>query len=129
MNRTTALATAAAASAAVVLAGCSSPSDVVSQNISKEAENFGIARKITYVNGITDKYVFAIEGRCNIQPDVGEAQLEVTCRTPQGDLKHFLGLSDNMTYFVEQVDPAVVSQDQYKVYWNPSVLVPDIDAK
>ncbi|AHK12003.1 hypothetical protein Hosp_049 [Mycobacterium phage Hosp] len=120
---------AAAGLAALTLASCSSPSDVVSENISKEAENFGIARKINYVNGVTDKLTMTIEGRCNIDVDEAESQLEVTCRTPMGDLKHFLHLSDNMTYFVEQVDPARVSQDQYKVYWNPSVLIPDIDAK
>lgn len=114
---------------ALALAGCSSPSDVVSENISKEAENFGIARKVTYINGITDKFVFVVEGRCNIDVDEAESQLEVTCRTPIGDIKHFMGLSDNMTYFVEQLDPAHVSQDQYKVYWNPSVLIPDVDAK
>lgn len=114
---------------ALVLSGCSSPSDVVSDNISKEAENFGIARKINYINGITDKLTMTIEGRCNIDVDEVESQLEVTCRTPIGDVKHFLHLSDNMTYFVEQLDPVRVSQDHYKVYWNPSVLVPDIDAK
>ena len=120
---------AAAGLAALTLASCSSPSDVVSENISKEAENFGIARKVTYINGITDKFVFVVEGRCNIDVDEAESQLEVTCRTPLGDLKHFMGLSDNMTYFVEQLDPARVSQEQYKVYWNPSVLIPDVDAK
>lgn len=118
-----------AGAAALVLAGCSSPSDIVSENISKEAENFGIARKINYINGITDKLTMSIEGRCNIDVDETESQLEVTCRTPQGDFKHFLHLSDNMFYFVEQLDAAKVSQDQYKVYWNPSVIIPDIDAK
>jgi outer membrane protein assembly factor BamE (lipoprotein component of BamABCDE complex) len=114
----------------VALAGCSSPSDVVSENISKEAENFGIARRVIFINGITDSKFLVIEGRCNIEVDGdGGGQLEVTCRTPQGDKKHFLGLSDNVTYFVEQLNPSVVSQDHYKVYFNPSVIIPDVDAK
>lgn len=128
MKKIAAIAAAIGLSAAV-LAGCSSPSDVVSDNISKEAENFGIARRVIYQNGITDKYAFVIEGRCNIDVDEAESQLEVTCRTPQGDKKHFLHLSDNMTYFVEQVNPVNVSQDHYKVYFNPSVIIPDVDAK
>lgn len=125
MTRTTrTIAAALAATAAVGLAACSSPADMVSENISKEAENFGIARKVVLINGITDKYISVIEGRCNIAD--GEGQLEVTCRTPQGDLKHFLRLSDNVTYFVEQLDPARVSQDQYRVYFNPSTMIPDV---
>lgn len=111
------------------LAGCSSNADVVSENISKAADNFEIARRIVFVNGITDNYLLSIEGRCNISVDQGERQLEVTCRTPQGDKKHFLGLSDNVTYFVEQMNPVTVSQDHYKVYFKPSTIIPDIDAK
>lgn len=117
----------AVAAAAAGLVGCSSDADVVSENISKEAENFGIARRVIFLNGITNEYILVIEGRCNI--DDQERQLEVTCRTPQGDKKHFLGLSDNVTYFVEQLDPVRVSQDHYKVFFKPSVIIPDVDAK
>lgn len=113
----------------VFAVGCSSPADVVSENISKEAENFGVARRIIYLNGITDKIPFVIEGRCNIDVDEAESQLEVTCRTSDGDKKHFLHLSDNMTYFVEQVSPVRVNQEHYRVFFNPSVIVPDVDAK
>jgi len=114
---------------ALSLVGCSSNADVVSDNISAAAENFEIARRVIYFNGITDKIMFVIEGRCNIEVDEAESQLEVTCRTPEGDKKHFLGLSDNTTYFVEQVNPVRVSQDYYKVYFNPSTIIPDVDVK
>lgn len=111
-----------------ILAGCSSNAEVVSENISRAAEDFQIARRVIFLNGITDKYILVIEGRCNIV-DEGGVQLEVTCRTPEGDKKHFLGLSDNVTYFVEQMNPTQVSQDHYKVFFKPSVILPDVDAK
>jgi hypothetical protein len=42
-------------------------------------------------------------------------------------LKHFLGLSDNVTYFVEQIEGRPVSEQRYRVVFKPSVIVPDID--
>lgn len=121
---------AAAAIATIALAGCSSNADVVSENISKAADNFEVARRIVFIDTVTNEYMLSIEGRCNIAVDGdGGGQLEVTCRTPEGDKKHFLGLNHTATYFVEQVSPISVSQDHYKVYFKPSVIVPDIDAK
>jgi hypothetical protein len=121
------VACAALAFTALGLAGCSSDADVVSENISRAAEDFQIARRVVFVNGITNDYLLSIEGRCNI--DQEERQLEVTCRTPDGDKKHFLGLSDNVTYFVEQMNPVNVSEDHYKVYFKPSTIIPDVDAR
>lgn len=120
-----------AASAAVLacgaaLTGCSSDADVVSDNISKASEQFKIERRVVFYNGITDKYMLVIEGRCSIEP--GESKLEVTCKTAGGEYKkHYLGLSDNVTYFVEQLEEANVSPDHYKVIFKPEVIVPDVD--
>ena len=64
-------------------------------------------RRVVFVNGITDKYLLSIEGLCSITKDKYDAQLEVTCKTGDGEYKkHYLGISDNVTYFVEQMDPA-----------------------
>lgn len=116
--------------AVLTLAGCSSNADVVSDNISKAADNFEVARRIVFIDTVTNEYMLTIEGRCNINVDGdGGGQLEVTCRTPAGDKKHFLGLNHTATYFVEQVSPISVDQNHYKVYFKPSVIIPDIDAK
>jgi hypothetical protein len=112
-----------------LLAGCSSDADVVSENISRAAEDFQIARRIVFVNGITNDYLLSIEGQCNITHEQEQRQLEVTCRTTDGDKKHFLGLSDNVTYFVEQMNPVNVSEDHYKVYFKPATIIPDVDAR
>lgn len=118
----------AAAGLALSLAACSSDSDVASHNLSKDADNFKIDRRIVFYNGITDKYMLTVEGRCSIAD--AEGQLEVTCKTGKDEYKkHFLGLSDNVTYFAEQMDGKNVSVDHYKVIWKPSTVVPDVEAR
>lgn len=112
---------------AVLLAGCTSDADVVSENISKDSDQFKIDRRIIFFNGITDKYLMTIEGKCSINTDDAK-KLTVTCKT--GDdayKKHYLGLSDNVTYFVEQLEGANVSRYHYKVIFKPEVIVPDIE--
>lgn len=109
------------------LASCTD-AEVVSKNLSTEADMFRIDRRIVFYNGITDTYMLTIEGKSSIEDQVN--QLEVTCRTGKDEYKkHFLGLSDNVTYFAEQIDGAPVSEFRYKVVFKPAVIVPDIELK
>lgn len=110
----------------VALSGCSSDAAVVSQNLSRAADQFEITRRVVFLNGITDTYFLEIIGRCSIE-DEGN-QLEVTCEVEEGAYrKHFLGLSDNVTYFVEQLNPANVSAHHYRVIFKPQEIIPDVD--
>jgi hypothetical protein len=110
------------------LSACSDDADVVSENLSKDADNFKIDRRVVFFNGITDKYLLSIEGACSIS-DEGN-QLEVTCKTGDHEYKkHFLGLSDNVSYFVEQIDGAYADPNHYKVTFKPEEIVPDIDLR
>jgi hypothetical protein len=119
----------AAIAAALSLSACSD-ADTASHNLSQDSDNFKVARKIVFVNGITDKYLLSIEGFCSILVDRDDHQLEVTCKTgPDQYKKHFLGLSDNVTYFVEQVDSTNVSPDHYKVVLKPENVVPGFEAR
>lgn len=116
---------ATAALALVAVAACSPAADVASRNLSQAADNFEINRRIVFVNGITDSYLLSVEGLCSISDDGN--QLEVTCKVgPSSFKKHFLGLSDNVTYFAEQLEPAEASIYHYRVVFNPSVIIPDI---
>ena len=109
-----------------LLAGCDTDARVASRNLSKAAEMFEIERRIVFYNGITDGYILTIEGRCSISPNA--PKLSVTCRTGEAAYKkHYLGLSDNVTYFVEQLGTADVSVYRYKVIFKPSTIIPDID--
>lgn len=117
---------------ALALVGCTDDdADVASKNISKEADNFQIQRRIVFINTRTDKWIYQIEGLCSLD-DQG-TQLEVTCKVvdrPGDDsdefVKHFLGLQgDEITYLAEQMKGVTVSVDHYKVTINPSTAVPD----
>lgn len=106
--------------------GCDTDADVASRNLSTDADQFKINRRIVFVNGITDKYLMVIEGKCSIAPQ--DKKLDVTCKVGDDQYKkHFLGLSDNVTYFVEQVDGANVSPTHYKVIFKPEALLPDFE--
>lgn len=114
--------------AAVFIIGCND-ADIASHNLSKAADNFEINRRIVFYNGITDSYILVIEGLCSVYDD-GLGQLEVTCKVGEGQFKkHFLGLSDNVTYFSEQLESMDVSAYHYRVIFKPRTIVPDIDIR
>lgn len=116
---------------ALVSAACTdSKADVASANLSKAAEQFEIERRIVFFNGITDKYLLTVEGRCSVESSDSAlgGSLEVTCKVgPNQYKKHFLGLSDNVSYFVEQIESANVSEYHYRVIFRPETIVPDIE--
>jgi hypothetical protein len=117
---------AAVAVGALTLTGCSTQATTVSDGLSKDADSFKIERRITFINGITDKYILVIEGKCS-QNNVG-SQLEVVCKTGDGEYKkHFLGLSDNVTYMSEQIEGAEADPYHYKVIFKPEEIIPNID--
>jgi len=107
-----------------VLSACQ-PADVASYNLSVDADNFRIMRRIIFYNGITGDYIQVIEGRCSLGDADPAGELSVTCKV--GDdlyVKHFLGLSDNVTYFVEQLSPKEVSTYHYTVIFRPQTVLP-----
>ncbi len=113
--------------AAAILSGCEDDAKVASRNLSKAADNFEIPRRVVFMNGITDKYMLEITGLCSLDRGESAKSITVTCKTDKGFIKHILGLSDNVTYFVEQMKDAKVSVDMYRVTFKPSVIIPDID--
>jgi hypothetical protein len=111
----------------ITIVGCSTEADTVSENLSKSADSFQVQRKIVFVNGITDKYLLTIEGLCSLNTD-SEKKLTVTCKVGKNQYKkHYLGLSDNVTYFVEQTDAKYEDAYHYKVLFRPEEIIPDID--
>lgn len=131
---------AVAITAAIVATGlvaCSSDSDVASENISKDAENFKILRRIVFYNGITGQYILVVEGYCSVDPS-SVGQLAVTCKTAvKGQdgakddeyKKHYLGSGDNVTWFAEQITGANVSSKHYKVIFKPESVIPDPEVR
>jgi hypothetical protein len=109
------------------VAACSDDAQVASYNLSKAANMFEIDRRVVFYNGITSEYILVIEGRCSIDGGHG-TQLSVTCKTgADAYKKHFLGLSDNVTFFAEQLESKNVSVYHYRVIFKPQSIIPDID--
>ncbi len=110
-----------------LLVGCTD-ADIASQNLSKAADMFEINRRVVFYNGITGEYMLTVEGLCSLGNADSSGQLSITCKTgPNAFKKHFLGLSDNVTYFVEQLQPQNVSTYHYRVVFKPQTIIPDID--
>lgn len=111
-----------------LIIGCNAPADVASHNLSKMADEFKIDRRIVFYNGITGQYMLEIQGRCSLGNYDSSGEVTVTCKTGENEFKkHFLGLSDNVTYFAEQLASVDASIYRYKVIFNPATIVPDVD--
>ena len=112
----------------MLCAGCASDADIASKNLSKSADMFEVQRRVVFYNGITGDYILVIEGRCSLGNFDAYGELSVTCKTGEAAYKkHFLGLSDNVTYFAEQLEPGRVDVYHYRVIFRPESIIPDID--
>jgi hypothetical protein len=112
---------------AAALTGCTSSADTVSYNISRDAQEFRVFRKIIFINSITDTYIAEFEGFCSIEDQVN--QVEVTCRVGENEyFKHFQGLSDNVTYTAAlQLEPGEVDRYHSKIILRPQTVVPNVE--
>ena len=114
---------------ALCLAGCETEAQRVSYNISQEADNFNTIRQITVINCIQGDVLFQMTGKMSITADTNDHQLEVIVEDDNGKYKkHFIGLSDNVTYVVEDITDGDVSKYHYTLNFNPKMWVP-VDIK
>lgn len=108
----------------VLMSGCTE-ADRVSQNLSQEADNFNVVRQLTVMNCIQGDVLFQMTGKMSITADPTDNQLEVIVEHEDGSFqKHFIGLSDNVTYVVEQKNYKNVDKYQYTLNYNPKMWVP-----
>ena len=112
------------ATIALLLTGCNE-ADRVSQNLSKQADNFNDIRQITVINCLQGDVLFQMTGKMSIKADTSDNQLEVVVEDENGEYKkHFIGLSDNVTYVVEDITSADVSKYRYTLNFNPNMWIP-----
>lgn len=108
----------------VALSGCSEASRV-SYNLSEQADNFNDIRQVTVINCITGDTLFQMTGKMSITADTADNQLEVIMEDEKGEYKkHFIGLSDNVTYVVEDVTAGDVEKYKYTLNFNPKMWIP-----
>lgn len=105
--------------------GCQTEADKVSQNLSLEADNFNVVRELTVINCIQGDVLFQMTGKFSITADNTDHQLEVIVEDEDGNYqKHFIGLSDNVTYVVEQKKAQDVDKYHYTLNFNPKMWIP-----
>jgi uncharacterized lipoprotein NlpE involved in copper resistance len=105
--------------------GCETQAQRVSYNLSQEADNFNVIRQLTVINCIQGDTIFQMTGKMSIKADTADKQLEVTVENSDGSYqKHFIGLSDNVTYVVEQKNYKNVDKYQYSLNYNPKMWIP-----
>jgi len=109
----------------VGLVSCTRDANIASYNLNKEADQFRVMRRIVFYNSITDTYMFELIANCSIKKDNIDNQLEVMVKTGPGTFKkHYLGLSDNVTYMVEQIEYSEVSKYRYELIFKPKSILP-----
>lgn len=110
-----------------LLTGCvdQRQADDVSYNLSLEADNFDDVRQITVINCLQGDVLFQMTGKMSIEADMSDNQLEIIVEDENGEYKkHFIGLSDNVTYVVEDITSGDVSKYKYTLNFNPKMWVP-----
>lgn len=106
-----------------MLVGCSE-ADKVSNNLSLEADNFNVARQITVVNCRTDTVIFQMRGNFSINVD-SDGDLNVIGENDNGRYyKHFVRLSRDISYVVEDLGTTKVNKYKYEINFNPNMIIP-----
>lgn len=104
--------------------GCNE-AEKVRENLAQESDNFNVARVVTVINGITNDTIFQIKGRISITADTGDDQLEILCEYRKGMYKKtIIGIPDNVTYVVDDLEATEVSEYGYEINFNPKMWLP-----
>lgn len=107
------------------LSGCSTESDKVSYNISKEADNFNVRRRVAVINTRTDKVEFKVEGLISVDTS-NSKKLVVIAEVAKGKYKkHLINMTKNNMYVVEDLtDGTKVNKYKYEVEYMPESIIP-----
>lgn len=107
----------------LALSGCTE-ADRVSTNLAQESDNFNVVRKVTVLNAITNDTMFEMTGKMSIKADTADKQLEIVVEDNGKYQKHIIGLSDNVSYIVQDLDVKDVDKYHYSINFNPKMWVP-----
>lgn len=107
--------------AAVCLTGCTESSRV-SWNVSQQANNFNVTRRLAVINARTDKPLFEMIGCFSIE-NTASNELAVICEVSPGNYKkHYVYLNEWTLYVVEDVSGAYVDKYHYEVNFLPEMF-------
>ena len=108
---------------ASLLTGCTEDSKV-SHNVSQEADNFNVLRRLTVINSRTDKAEFELIGAFSLDVE-NKHEINTVCEMENGTYKkHIVGLNGETMYVVEDLGGAKVNKYRYEVNFLPEQIVP-----
>nr|DAH45896.1 MAG TPA: protein of unknown function DUF5016 [Bacteriophage sp.] len=113
----------------VVLSGCVRTSTTVNHNLSKDADEFNLYRKITVTNARTDTIMLQAEGYMSLSNNSNN-ELVVTIKTGENTYyKDYIYLNDWTCYVMEQTEPTGTDKYHYQLVFYPERIIPDIEIK
>ena len=107
---------------AVTFTGCRQ-AERVSYNLSKQADNFNVTRRVAVFNLRTDTVLLEVIGNLSVQQSAGD--IDIVIETGPGQYKkHFVRLNEWTAYVVEDISGSSVSSYHYEINFLPETLVP-----
>ena len=108
----------------MALTGCSE-AEKVSYNVSKQADNFNVTRRLTVINTRTDKCILQMTGKISIEDVTDGIAVLVELDRKRGIYqKHYVYLNEDTMYTVEDVTGVSVSRYAYEMEFMPQALIP-----
>ena len=113
----------------VVFGGCVRTSTTVNHNLSKDADEFNLYRKITVTNARTDTIMLQAEGYMSLSNNSAN-ELVVTIKTGENTYyKDYIYLNDWTCYVMEQTEPTGTDKYHYQLVFYPERIIPDVEIK
>lgn len=117
-----------AISTVVGAVGCTT-ADTVNYNLSKDANEFNVYRRITVTNARTDTVMLQAEGYMSLSNN-SDNELVVTIKTGEDQYyKDYIYLNDWTCYVMEQTEPKGTDKYHYELVFYPERLIPEVDVK
>lgn len=107
---------------AITLTSCRQ-AERVSHNISKEADNFGVVRRLSVVSAINNEPIFELIGAFSFKER--EHRITATVKVDDNEYKkHTVGLSNMTFWVVEDLEGLDVNNYKYEVNFTPKMIQP-----
>jgi outer membrane lipoprotein-sorting protein len=111
----------------LMFTGCTQ-AERVSANISQQADSFNVTRQFTVINTRAEdgnvSILFQMTGNFSIQK-TGDGDVDVIGENPDGTFyKHFVYLSQDITYVVQDLDSTAVNKHKFEINFNPKMIIP-----
>ncbi|WP_404832144.1 hypothetical protein [Enterococcus entomosocium] len=110
--------------AMIVVAGCNRQANKVSYNISQDADNFNVVRRVAVINTLSSKVEFEVIGNISVNTSNSD-KLEIIVEAEKGVYKkHLINMTQFNMYVVEDLEGADVNNFKYEVNYMPESIVP-----